>query len=101
MSIEIREVADGAVIEVRVAPGAASDRILGEREGALRVSVSAAPEGGNANRALVRFLAKRLGVRRSCVRIASGKRDRRKTVLFAGIEPDDLRSAIDNVMEPG
>ena len=52
---------DGAEIAVRATPRASRERIVLE-EGVLRVYVTAVPEGGKANAAVRKLLAKALGV---------------------------------------
>jgi len=99
MTIRVREAQGGASIEVRVTPGAQSDRILGESDGVLRVSLNAPPERGKANRALVRFLAKTLDRRASTVRIAAGERDRRKVVVFEGLAAGVLEEILGRRIE--
>jgi uncharacterized protein YggU (UPF0235/DUF167 family) len=44
---------------------------------------------GAANRALVAFLARRLGVRKQQVSITSGERSRQKRVHVAGLTADE------------
>lgn len=70
-------------------------RILGvaeEADGArvLKVAVSAPPEDGKANAALIELLARALKVPRGAVSIAAGAASRRKLVDIAG-DPDALR----------
>ena len=72
----------GVSLPVYVQPGASADRLCGEHDGRLKVSVSAAPEKGGANRALCRFLAARLGVSKSQVRVVSGQTSRLKEVFI-------------------
>ena len=48
------------VVPVRAQPGAARDRVAGEHDGALKVAVAAPPEGGRANAAIAKILAKAL-----------------------------------------
>lgn len=75
------------LLDVHVIPSAARTEIRGTdpwRHG-LQVRVSAKPTEGAANAELVRFLAARLGVPLSSVRIVAGHRSRRKTVAIAGI----------------
>jgi len=83
-------------IEVRVAPRASRDALAGlDAAGRLRVRLTAPPVEGEANRALVRLLAKRLGVRRSRVRILRGAGARNKLVEVDGCTDLDLRNALD------
>ena len=54
--------------------------------------VTAPPVDGAANEALVRLLAKRLGMAHGAVRIASGETSRTKTVEVDGVEQERARS---------
>ena len=54
----------------------------------LRVRVQESPVDGQANRALIKLLADRLGVPISAVRIASGLKSRNKVVEIAGFDRD-------------
>lgn len=80
----------GAVLPVRAQPGARRDAILGEREGALRVSVTAAPDKGKANEAIVALLASALQCRRSQITLLTGPTSRAKSFLIEGITPEAL-----------
>ncbi|WP_307781201.1 DUF167 domain-containing protein [Rhabdothermincola sediminis] len=83
---------DGITVAVRVTTGAARSQVIGVTEGRLRVRVAARPVEGQANAELVRYLAERLGVRRSAVSILRGERAREKIVHVTGITapPGDL-----------
>ncbi len=65
-------------LSVKVIPKASSTRIIGWLGDALKVAVTAAPEGGRANAAVCELLASSLGVERSCVRCVSGRASSRK-----------------------
>ncbi len=80
-----RDEAGGAVLEVLVQPRASRTRAVGEHDGRLKVQLAAPPIDGEANAALVRFLADALGVRKADVAIGRGETGRRKTVRVAGI----------------
>jgi uncharacterized protein len=77
-------------VEVKVTPRASRDEIVGVRNGVLAVRVTAPPVDDAANRALIKLVAKRAGVPRRRVRIASGARGRRKRVEIEGGDPDLL-----------
>jgi len=67
---------------------------VGERDGALVVRVTEPPVGGRANAALVKLIAKRIGVARGRVRIARGERSREKVLYVEGLRPPELRRAL-------
>ena len=91
--------ADGGLsVELRVTPGAKADRVEGverDADGAavLRVRLKAPPAEGQANRALVRLLAKRWGLAKSDVTLAAGASARRKRLHLAG-EPEALAARL-------
>lgn len=89
--IEVRDDARGAVLAVRALPRAGRDGVAGVLGGALRVAVSAPPEGGRANRAVVEAIAEAIGVPRARVRIVRGERGRTKSVLVEGETAATLR----------
>jgi uncharacterized protein (TIGR00251 family) len=76
-------------VAVRLTPRGRADRIEGivrDADGvaAVKVSVSAPPEDGRANDALLQLIAKECGVARRDVTLAGGLKSRRKTVHVAG-----------------
>ena len=84
----------GTSFRVRVAPRAAREALLGVHDGALKVSLTAPPVEGAANDALVRLLAKTLGVPRRSVSVLHGEHGRLKTGRVAGISADAARAAL-------
>jgi hypothetical protein len=75
----------GAVLEILVQPRASRTRAVGEHDGRLKIQLAAPPVDGEANAALVAFLADALGVRRTDVAIVAGETGRRKRVRVAGV----------------
>jgi uncharacterized protein (TIGR00251 family) len=76
---------------VRVVPRSKTTEVAGRHGDAIRIRLAAPPVDGAANDELIRFLAKRLDVSRSAVRIVRGITGRRKTVSVDGLTSDDLR----------
>jgi len=69
-------------VRVRVTPRAARNEITGEREGVLQVRVTAPPEGGRANLAVCRLVAKRFGVAPGRVSVVRGAGAREKLLAI-------------------
>lgn len=77
---------------IRLVPNASRDEVAGITEdGRYKVKVQSPPVEGAANRRLILFLAERLGVSKSRVRIVSGKKSRNKVIEIEGEEKDILR----------
>jgi uncharacterized protein (TIGR00251 family) len=85
----IENMPGGVRIRVHVAPRASANRVLGVHDGALKVALTAPPVEGAANKALIEFLAKALGVPRSRVELLSGQTSRNKVVEVFGISREE------------
>tara|TARA_R110002167_G_scaffold7394_4_gene35031 strand:+ start:1285 stop:1542 length:258 start_codon:yes stop_codon:yes gene_type:complete len=78
-------------------PGAAHDRIDGwdvdaEGRAVLKVRVRARPVEGEANAALLKFLAKTLGVPKSAVALQRGGQSRLKMIQVDGLDDETVRA---------
>ncbi|HHT9131442.1 MAG TPA: DUF167 domain-containing protein [Candidatus Tripitaka californicus] len=80
------------ILHVRAQPGARKDAIVGERADSLKVRITAPPEKGKANEAIVRLLAEKLGLKKSAIRVISGETSRDKRVLIRGISHSGLEA---------
>jgi uncharacterized protein (TIGR00251 family) len=84
----------GVRVRLRVAPKAKRSQFGGladEPDGAkaLKIAVTAAPEGGKANDAVIALLAEEWGVAKSAISVVSGATGRRKLVEIRGA-PQEL-----------
>jgi uncharacterized protein (TIGR00251 family) len=84
--------ADGVRLALRVSPGAGRDAIAGliempPGETRLKVSVTAPPEGGKANDAVIRLLAKSWKLPRTSLTVVAGATDRNKLIHIQGDAP--------------
>ena len=86
---------DEALLKVHLTPRGSKDQIVGWRGDTLHVKITAPPVEGAANAALVRFVAKSLGVRNSQVRLVSGQKSREKSLSVAGLAQSDLHTRLD------
>jgi uncharacterized protein (TIGR00251 family) len=94
MSIDIKEHADGCILSVRAQPGARRNAIVGEHGGALKVVVTAPPDKGRANEAIILVLAEALGVKPAQIELKSGPTSRQKQFLIRSLSADALRKKL-------
>ena len=78
-----------STIEIHVQPKASRNRIV--TDGTIKIYVTAAPEKGRANKAVVEMIARRLGVPKRAVSIVSGERSRAKLLEVEGLGDEDVR----------
>ncbi|WAC59941.1 DUF167 domain-containing protein [Brevundimonas sp. SL130] len=89
-----------ARLPIKLQPGASSDRIDGwdvDAEGrpVLKVRLRARPVDGEANAALVKFLAKSLGVSKSSVALERGGQSRLKMIAVEGLDEAEVKARIE------
>jgi uncharacterized protein (TIGR00251 family) len=89
-----RDEGGSVVLELLVQPRASRTRAVGEHDGRLKLQLAAPPVDGEANLALIEFLARALGVRKADVAILRGETGRRKTVRVAGVSAAQARAAL-------
>jgi len=80
-------------IEVRVTPRSSRDRIEVEGD-RVRVWTVAAPTDGQANEAVRKLLAKRLGLAPSRLALVRGEASREKTFEVEGMTSDEVRAKL-------
>jgi len=79
----------GLRVRLRLTPSGRRDGIDGVMEdtdghGILKASVTKAPEGGKANQALIKLLAKEWKLAKSAIEIIQGQTSRSKVLLISG-----------------
>lgn len=94
---------NGLKICVRVSPKASANLLRGVEEvlpgqKALKVSVTAVPEDGRANKALIALLSKTFGVPKSSFQVMQGETSRLKVILITG-DPSELVERIEGALQ--
>ena len=89
-------------VRIKVSPKAAQNRVgvvVATGQGAaLKVGVTAPPEGGKANAAAIKLLARQWRLPRSRLHVAAGAASRGKTLLVEG-DPGALLARLNRWME--
>jgi uncharacterized protein len=93
---------DHVRLAIRLTPNGGRDAIDGiepDGEGGmlLKARVTAVPEKGKANKALIALVAKSLGIAKSSVSIASGDTARKKILRIDG-DPEDLIEKLERLL---
>ena len=90
----------GAALTVRVTPRASRTAFGGVLEdGTVRIRISAPPVEGKANSALIKFVAKVLGVSRSRIEIVAGERGLDKILSIIDLDAEQVEERIQGWMK--
>jgi len=82
--LSIQKADDGVIFKIKVQPGAARNEIVGVQGDTLKIKIGAPAVKEKANKALIDFLAGKLGVKKSKVEIVSGHTSRIKKIKVLG-----------------
>lgn len=77
-------------LKVKVTPKASKNKIGKIQDGHLKIYVTAAPEKGRANYAVINLLAEALNIPGYDIEITSGKTSRTKELTIENITQEDL-----------
>ncbi|MCX8214276.1 MAG: DUF167 domain-containing protein [SAR202 cluster bacterium] len=83
-----------AILRVRVRARASRNKVDVSPEGEVRIYVTAAPEAGKANDAIIALLAKALGGRRRSITLVKGHTVRDKVFSIEGLDTDEAMSRL-------
>ena len=78
---------------MKVVPGSSRDQIVGWLGDALKIKVTAPPEKGKANDAVVELLAAALGIATDDISVVSGHSSPAKVMAVAGMDDETIRKA--------
>lgn len=90
----LKPVAGGVELLVLVQPRASRTKIVGEHDGRLKIALAAPPVDGEANAALIDFLAGLLEVKKAQVILLDGATGRRKRVQVTGVDAAAVKLVI-------
>jgi hypothetical protein len=99
--LRLDETDDGVVLPVRAQPRARKNAVTGLHDGCLKVAVTAVPERGKANDAILTLLAGSLDLRRAQLQLVSGASSSRKRILVRDLTPSELRQRIEIALGEG
>lgn len=83
-----------SLLHVKAVPGARQDAVAGPLGERLKVRVAAPPEDGRANKAILRLLADRLGVKPAAVTLIRGAAHPEKTISVHGLAAAEVAARL-------
>lgn len=92
--MRLEETSEGTVLEVRAQPGAKRNAITGCHDGALKITVTAPPDKGKANEAIVKMLADLFQLPKSGILLKAGAASRSKRFLLRDISAAQAQALI-------
>ena len=92
---------EGVIIPVRAKPNARRNAIDSVHDGQLKISITATPEKGKANIAIVGLLSKTLGIAKSSFEIIGGETSGKKRILVRGIGLAQVAKTLYSIIASG
>jgi uncharacterized protein len=77
-------------IDLKVTPGSSRNEVVGLTNGVWRIKIAAPPDKGKANKELIDFLSKRLGLRKGSLLILKGQTAHNKVVSVEGLTLEEV-----------
>ncbi|MBN1450723.1 MAG: YggU family protein [Anaerolineales bacterium] len=94
-SFRLHDGKKGAALAVRVTPRASKNQIVGAlSDGTIKIRITAAPNEGQANEELVKFLSDVLGVAKSRIEIVAGEAGRDKLISILDLDAETVHKKI-------
>lgn len=90
----LKETSAGIIIPIKVIPKSHRNEIIGWENEELKIRITAAPEKGSANEALVSFLAKYFNISCSNLTLVYGATSRHKRVCITGLTLKEVTEAL-------
>ena len=96
--LNINETDAGVVLPVKAQPSSKNNCISGVHDGMLKISITAAPDKGKANLAIIRFLAKILGVSKTNIDLVKGDTSRKKLFQINGVTEKEVLDMLNDYL---
>ncbi|MBT3362914.1 MAG: YggU family protein [Chloroflexi bacterium] len=92
---------DAIKISVKVSPGARKNSIADYTDDVLRLKIAAPPVDGKANKELIAYLSKVLGISKSSIDIEKGLTSRNKQISIEGIDKARFDIIVNDLFRSG
>ena len=77
----IKETKDGIIVNIKISPNARNNEIIKTAD-EVKIKITAQPDDGKANKAIIEFLSKEFKIPKTYISILKGETSKEKTILF-------------------
>lgn len=85
------------IIKVKIVPGSSKNKIVGVYNDALKITITAPPVEGKANKKCISYLSKHFDIAKSKIEILSGKNSRNKLIKISNINQNDFLDKLNKI----
>ena len=84
-------------VKVKIVPGSSKNKIVGVYNNALKITITAPPVEGKANKKCISYLAKYFDVAKSKIEIISGQTGKNKLIKIYDISKKDFLEKLEKI----
>ncbi len=85
------------IVKVKIVPGSSKNKIIGVYDDSLKITITAPPVEGKANKKCIAYLAKYFDVAKSKIEIISGQTSKNKLIKIYDISQKEFLNKIDKI----
>ncbi|MCK4309178.1 MAG: YggU family protein [Candidatus Atribacteria bacterium] len=85
------------IVKVKIVPGSSKNKIVGVYNDALKITVTAPPVEGKANKKCIVYLAKYFDIAKSKIEIISGQTSKNKLIKIYDISQEEFLEKIEKI----
>ena len=85
------------IVKVKIVPGSSKNKIIGVYNDSLKITITAPPVEGKANKKCIAYLAKYFYVAKSKIEIISGQTSKNKLIKIYDISKKEFLDKIDKI----
>ena len=85
------------IVKVKIVPGSSKNKIIGVYNDSLKITITAPPVEGKANKKCIAYLAKYFDVAKSKIEIISGQTSKNKLIKIYDISQKEFLDKIDKI----
>ena len=85
------------IVKVKIVPGSSKNKIIGVYNDSLKITITAPPVEGKANKKCIAYLAKHFDVAKSKIEIISGQTSKNKLIKIYDISQKEFLNKIDKI----